>query len=150
MLLFFKFIHSIKLRATWLRISGDMTMYFGRYDSGSGRYDFGRDNFRATWPVTKIPTDPSGTMPPSLVTNPPGNRTGNWLVTRSFTAFNPRWHPWLEEIQISPPSGLRNNQKSPPSAGFLCQIPCLRSAFRLQINIRDLKIHRFHVQLWVN
>ena len=35
MLLFFKFIHSIKLRATWLRT-----------------HDFGRDDFRATWPVT--------------------------------------------------------------------------------------------------
>ena len=35
MFLFFKFIHSIKLRATWLRT-----------------HDFGRDDFRATWPVT--------------------------------------------------------------------------------------------------
>ena len=30
-----------------------MTMYFGQHDSGSGRYDFGRDDFRATWPVTR-------------------------------------------------------------------------------------------------
>ena len=35
MFLFFKFIHSIKLGATWLRT-----------------HDFGRDDFRATWPVT--------------------------------------------------------------------------------------------------
>ena len=33
--LFFKFIHSIKLRATWLRT-----------------HDFGQDDFRETWPVT--------------------------------------------------------------------------------------------------
>ena len=46
-----------KLRATWLRISGDMTMYFGQHDAGSWRYDFGRDDFRATWPVTKCGAD---------------------------------------------------------------------------------------------
>ena len=49
-LLFFKFKHSIKFRATWLRISGDMTMNFGQHDSGFGRHDFGRDDFRTTWP----------------------------------------------------------------------------------------------------
>ena len=42
MLLFFKFKHSIKFRATWLRISGDMTMNFGQHDFGFGRHDFGR------------------------------------------------------------------------------------------------------------
>ena len=31
-----------------------MTMYFGRHNSGSGRYDYGRDDFRATWPVTSL------------------------------------------------------------------------------------------------
>ena len=35
-----------------IKIAGDMTMYFGRHNSGSGRYDFGRDDFRATWPAT--------------------------------------------------------------------------------------------------
>ena len=29
-------------------------MNFGQHDSGSGRHDFGRDDFRATWPVTGI------------------------------------------------------------------------------------------------
>ena len=33
-------------------ITSDMTMYFGQHDSGSGQYDFGRDDFRVTWPVT--------------------------------------------------------------------------------------------------
>ena len=31
-----------------------MTMNFGQHDSRSGRHDFGRDDFRATWPVTGI------------------------------------------------------------------------------------------------
>ena len=42
MLLFFKFKHSIKFRATWLRISGDMIMNFGQHDFGFERHDFGR------------------------------------------------------------------------------------------------------------
>ena len=48
LLLFFKFIHSIKFRAARLKISGDVTMNFGQHDSGSGLLDFGRDDFRAT------------------------------------------------------------------------------------------------------
>ena len=32
-----------------------MTMHFEQHDPGSGRYDFGRDDFRATWPVTLLP-----------------------------------------------------------------------------------------------
>ena len=31
-----------------------MTMNFGQHDSHSRRHDFGRDDFRATWPVTGI------------------------------------------------------------------------------------------------
>ena len=54
MLLFFKFIHSIKFRAVWLRISGYMTMNFGQHYPAFGQHDFGRDDFRATWPVMGI------------------------------------------------------------------------------------------------
>ena len=38
--------------------SGDLTFFsgditnFGQHDSGFGRHDFGRDDSRATWPVT--------------------------------------------------------------------------------------------------
>ena len=47
---------------------------------------------------------------------PPGNATGNQLVTRSFTASNPRWHLLLEEIQKSPLPELGANEKFPPWA----------------------------------
>ena len=60
-----------------------------------------------------------------LVTNPLGNATGNRLVTMYFTASNPRWHLWSEEIQKSPPPELGNNEKSPPRASFFCLIPSL-------------------------
>jgi len=60
-----------------------------------------------------------------LVTNPLGNATGNWLVTRYSTASNLRWHLWSEEIQKSPPPGFGNNQKCPPRASFFCLIPSL-------------------------
>ena len=46
MLLFFKFIHSIKFRATCMTIS------FRQHNSGSSQHDFGQDDFRVTWPVT--------------------------------------------------------------------------------------------------
>ena len=54
MVLFFKFKHSIKFWATWLRISGEMTMNFGQHDSGFGWHDFGQDESQATWPVTDL------------------------------------------------------------------------------------------------
>ena len=44
------FIHSIKFRAVWLRISGYMTMNFMQHYPDY----FGRDDFRVTWPVTGI------------------------------------------------------------------------------------------------
>ena len=48
--------HPKSFRATWFRISGDMTINFWRHNSGFGRHDFGRDDFRATWPVTAVVT----------------------------------------------------------------------------------------------
>ena len=54
-----KLRHPKSFRATWFRISGDMTINFWRHNSGFGRNDFGRDDFgrddfRATWPVTSV------------------------------------------------------------------------------------------------
>ena len=46
LLLFFQFIHSIIFRAVWLRISGDMTMNFGRHDNEFRATSL---RFRATW-----------------------------------------------------------------------------------------------------
>ena len=33
----------------FIKISGDLTKYFGRHNSGFGWHDFWRDDFRATW-----------------------------------------------------------------------------------------------------
>ena len=59
----------------------------------------------------KIPTDSCGNNAPISGYQSMGNR----LVTRSFTAFNPRWHPSSEEIQKSPPSGLPTKGRLPLS-----------------------------------
>ena len=39
------------LQALFIKISGDLSKNFGRHDSGFERYNFGQDDFRATWPV---------------------------------------------------------------------------------------------------
>lgn len=64
-----------------------------------------------------LPTDPCGNNGHHFwLPIPPGNATGNQLVTRSFTASNPRWHLLLEEIQKSPLPELGANEKFPPWA----------------------------------
>ena len=40
------------LHTLFIKISGDFSKNFGRHDSGFERYNFGPDDFRATWPVT--------------------------------------------------------------------------------------------------
>ena len=67
--------------------------------------------------VILLPTDPCGNNGHHFwLPIPPGNATGNQLVTRSFTASNPRWHLLLEEIQKSPLPELGANEKFPPWA----------------------------------
>ena len=44
------------LHTLFIKISGDLSKNFGRHDSGFERYNFGRDDFRATWLVTATTT----------------------------------------------------------------------------------------------
>ena len=78
------------------------------------RLDVKRVSLKA---VIFLPTDPRGTMATTFGYKfPLVYATGNQLVTRSFTASNPRWHLLLEEIQKSPLPELGANEKFPPWA----------------------------------
>ena len=149
----------IKFRATWLSISGDLTKNFGRHNSDFRRHNFGRDDFRATWPEGQKHSLPeshqafevTATRISALVILVFSRQTG-FLMQASIYWYKIAGHNWARRTRrVALRPGLETLSKQHYAAHDSCSLSRVHqcwsskrqkgSAGRLKLSFKASRIH---------